>query len=197
MNRDDIKKILGEGVTEEQITNLLNTFHNANNDSKKKLDDLNKKLEALSDYDTIKTELTNIKNANMSEQEKFQADKKQVEENLKQSRIILNTAKAKEILAGLELDEDTVNMVVSDDETATINNANKLKNQFTSMKEAVAKKTKEELATLDQKPSISNVPQGEDKIMTKEKFDKLTFAEQKAWKDENLDKYHEFYPQNK
>ena len=42
--------------------------------------------------------------------------KKEVETNLKNSRIIVNTAKAKEILAGLDLDDDTINLVVSDDD---------------------------------------------------------------------------------
>ena len=29
MTRDEAKKILGEGATEEQVTNLLNSFHSA------------------------------------------------------------------------------------------------------------------------------------------------------------------------
>ena len=48
MKRDDIKNILGEGASEEQITNLLNAFHNSSKEAKNKIDELNAKL---SDYD--------------------------------------------------------------------------------------------------------------------------------------------------
>ena len=52
----------------------------------------------------------------------------------------------------------------------------------------------EELTKLDVKPNPTNVPTGEP-VMTKEKFDAMTMVQQKAWKDANIDKYREWYPQ--
>ena len=83
--------------------------------------------------------------------------KKETETNLKNSRIIVNTAKAKDILVGLDLDDDTIAMLVTDDEAKTINNATKLKEKFDTLKANVEKQTKESLVVADLTPSISNV----------------------------------------
>ena len=110
MKRDDIKNILGEDASEEQITNLLNAFHNSSKEAKNKIDELNAKLSdydaKLSEYDDIKKKLDDINKANMSEQEKLEADKKLTAETLKKAQIIYNTAKVKEILSGENVDEN-------------------------------------------------------------------------------------------
>lgn len=188
MTREEAKKILGEEATEEQITNLLDNYHIQDS---AKVKELESQLNGLkeenlkhSDYDAIKKQLDDINKANMSEQEKLEAQKKEIETNLKQSRIIVNTAKAKEILAGLDFDDDDIAMLVSDDETKTINNANKLKSKFDSLKDLVAKQTKESLASADLKPTISNVNQNEN-VMTLEKFGNMSAEEQNKWLTEN------------
>lgn len=189
MNREDARKILGEGATEEQITNLLNNYHVTESEKVKsleaKLTDLEADNSKKSDYDEIKKQLDDIKRANMSEQEKLEEQKKEIEKNLKESRIIANTARAKEILAGLDLDDDTIGLVVSDDENATITRANNLKNKFVSMKETVAKETKEQLSNLDIKPSISNVSQEEKDAMNLDKFLNLSAEEQNKFMQEH------------
>lgn len=180
MNREMARKILGEEATEEQITNLLNQWHIDESSKVKELEsqvnNLSKEKEKYSDYDTIKKQLDDINKANMSEQEKLEQMKKEAEMNLKNSRIIVNTAKAKEILAGLDLDDDTIGLVVTDDETTTINRANNLKSKFDIMRENVAKQTKESLSTQDLTPTISNVNQND--MMTLDKFNKMTAEEQ-------------------
>lgn len=188
MTREDARKILGEEATEEQVTNLLNNYHIQESNKVKELENqinsLNEVKNKYSDYDEIKAKLDEINKANMSEQEKLEAQKKEIETNLKQSRIIVNTAKAKEILAGLELDDDIISLVVSDDADKTISSANKLKAKFDMQKESVAKATKESLTTLDLKPSMSNVNQN-DNIMTLEKFGNMSAEEQNKWLQEN------------
>lgn len=180
MNREMARKILGENATEEQITNLLNQWHIDESSKIKELEsqvnNLSKEKEKYSDYDTIKQQLDDINKANMSEQEKLEQMKKEVETNLKNSRIIVNTAKAKEILAGLDLDDDTIGLVVTDDETTTISRANNLKSKFEAMKENVAKQTKESLSTVDLTPTLSNVNQND--VMTIDKFNQLSAEEQ-------------------
>lgn len=191
MTRDEARKILGEEATEEQITNLLNNYHIQESakvkELEKELNSLNEEKSKYSDYDEIKSKLTEIEKANMSEQEKLEAQKKEIETNLKNSRIIVNTAKAKEILAGLDLDDDLISLVVSDDANKTIDSANKLKAKFDSQKETVVKQTKESLTSLDLDPALPNVKQGEDSdvIDTFEKFGKLSATEQEKWISEH------------
>lgn len=189
MDREKARAILGEGATEEQITNLLNSWHLDENAKVKELENQINSLTAqtskYSDYDEIKAKLDEINKANMSEQEKLEQMKKEAETNLRNSRIIVNTAKAKEILAGLNLDDDLISLVVSDDADKTISSANKLKAKFDSQKETVAKETKESLASIDLKPDMTNVNQNENAIDTFEKFGNLSAEEQNKWLAEN------------
>jgi len=191
LTREDARKILGEEATEEQITNLLNNYHIQESNKVKELETqlngLKEQNSKYSDYDEIKSKLDEINKANMSEQEKLEAQKKEIETNLKNSRIIVNTAKAKEILAGLELDDDLISLVVSDDANKTIESANKLKAKFDIQKETVAKQTKESLQTLNLDPTLPNVNQNEENnvIDTFEKFGKLSAEEQNKWISEH------------
>ena len=188
MDREKARKILGENATEEQVTNLLNSWHIEETAKVKELENqlngLKEQNSKYSDYDEIKSKLDEINKANMSEQEKLEAQKKEIETNLKNSRIIVNTAKAKEILAGLDLDDDIISLVVSDDEAKTISSANKLKAKFDMQKENVAKQTKESLANVDLTPTITNVNQNEN-IMSFDKFNSLSADEQNKWLEEN------------
>lgn len=195
MTRDNAREILGEGASEEQITNFLNKVHQLEKNKNDEIARLKEENAKRSDYDELKNKLSEIEKANMTREEQIALMENEAKENLAKSNIILNTTKAKNILDGLDLDEETIAMLVTNDETTTINNANRLKEKFDLLKENVAKQTKESLINADLKPTMTNVIQGED-IMTKEKFDKMTYTEQKQWKDNNLDKYHEFYPSN-
>lgn len=193
MTRDNAREILGEGASEEQITNFLNKVHQLEKTKNDEIARLQAENDKRKDYDELKTKLSDIEKANLTREEQIALMESTAKENLAKSNKILNTTKAKEILAGLDLDDDTVAMLVTEDEATTIANANRLKAKFDLLKDNVEKQTKETLMNTNLKPSMSNVEQSEG-IMTKDKFDKMTFAEQKAWKDNNLDKYHEFYP---
>lgn len=188
MKRDDIKNILGEEASEEQITNLLNAFHNSSKEAKNKIDELNNKLNQFSDYDDIKKQLDDINKANMTEQEKLEAQKKEIENNLKTSRIIVNTAKAKEILAGETIDEQLIASLVSDNLDDTIAKANMFKTTLTNLKDSVEKQTRESLATANLKPSITNVNQG-DEVMTFEKFSQMSAIEQEKFITEHPEEF--------
>ena len=195
MNREEARKILGEGATEEQITNLLNSWHIQESAKVKELEtqvnNLTEQNSKYSDYDSIKKQLDDINKANMTEQEKLEQMKKETEANLKNSRIIVNTAKAKEILTGLDLDDELISLVVSDNADKTIDNANKLKAKFDSQKDIVSKQTKETLINVDLKPTVSNVnPNNDDGIIdTFEKFGALSAAEQEKWINEHPNEF--------
>jgi len=193
MNRDEAKKILGENATEEQITNFLNNYHLNEN---AKIKDLQDQLNTLkdenskySDYDTIKTKLNEIQQANMSEQEKIEQMKKETENNLRESRIIVNTAKAKEILAGENIDEKLIASLVDDNLENTIAKATMFKQTLTNLKDSVAKQTKESLVNVDLKPTISNVNPNQDEVMTLEKFGQLSAEEQNKFITEHPEEF--------
>lgn len=188
MRREEVKEILGEGATDEQISSILNAFHNDLDAKEKEISSLNSKLQKQNDYDAIKNELEEIHKANMSEQEKLEEQKKEIAKNLHDSKIIVNTAKAKEILAGLPISDEIINSLVRDDEEATVTNATNLKTQIESLKAETDKKVREELANIDLKPSISNVPQ-DGGAMTWDKFEGLSIEEQNKFAEEHPDEF--------
>lgn len=189
MTRDEVKKILGEDATDEQITNYLDGYHSIEKEKNKEISELKAQLNKFNDYDEIKKKLDDIEKANMSEQEKLENMKKEYEKNLHDSKIIVNKAKAKQILAGLDISDDIINSLVVEDEELTTQNATNLASQINTIKEAVAKKTKEELNALDVKPNISNVDPNKDNTMNWEKFTKLSQEEQSKFQMEHPDEF--------
>lgn len=189
MTRDEVKKILGENATDEQITNYLDGYHAIEKEKNKEIDNLKAQLNKFNDYDDIKKKLDDIEKANMSEQEKLENMKKEYEKNLRDSKIIVNKAKAKQILAGLDISDDIINSLVVEDEVVTTQNATNLASQINTIKEAVAKQTKEELNALDVKPNISNVDPNKDNSMTWEKFTNLSQEEQSKFQMEHPDEF--------
>lgn len=184
MTREKAKEILGVDATEEQITSFLNNFHTIEKEKNDKIQELNDKLLKMGDYEESKRKLQEIEREKLSEQEKIDLLKKETEKNVKESKIILNTAKAKVILAGLDLDDDFISTIVSDDLEKTVANAEKLANKFNVVKEQTVLKTKEEIATLDVKPTITNVDPNNNG-MTWDKYTKLSEEEQSKFAQEH------------
>lgn len=186
MKREDL---LAKGYTEEQVTDILNTLHSVSKDKDKQIADLQSEVltkgEFETKYNAAQHQLDEMNKANMTEQEKVEAMKKEAEANLRNSKIIVNKAKAKEILSGLDIEESLIDTLVSEDEQATINNANLLKNRFTTFKDTVEKQTRESITNLNVKPETTNVPQQDDGVMTLDKFYKMTNEEQIKFVNEN------------
>lgn len=192
MTREKAREILGEGATEEQINNLLTNYHV---EESSKIKELEKQVTTLqndnnkySDYDDIKKQLDDINKANMSEQEKLEEMKKEIEKNLKDSRITKNEATARKILAETNISETLLARLIDEDEQTTINNANEYLNGYNSLKDEVAKKTKEDLSTLDVTPTISNVNQNENE-MNIDKFMDMSADEQEKFINEHPEEF--------
>lgn len=187
MNREKARQILGENATEEQVTNFLNEWHNSKKEEQKQyetqLNELQNKINQYSDYDDIKAKLDEINKANMTEQEKMEQQRKEIETNLANSRKIYNKAKALEILAGENVDEKIIDSLVTDNLDTTLATINALKTNLTAIKDGVAKNTKESLTTLDLTPTMTNVPQND--VMTMEKFMDLSAEEQDKFVNEH------------
>jgi len=189
MKREDL---LAKGYTEEQVTDLLNTFHSINSENKLLKNEVESKQELVNQNLELQRQLDEINKANMTEQEKLESEKAEVEKNLANARKIYNKAKVKEILAGENIDEQLIDNLVSEDEATTIANANLFKTTLEGLKETVAKQTKESITNLDVKPQPTNIPQ-DDNTMTAEKFSKMTMTEQALWKRENAQEYENLF----
>ena len=194
------EELLEKGYTEEQVTELLNMWHESNANITKeneklktdvatmneKISGLNQKVSGLTKKEE---ELNAIKQAQLSDEEKMAMKQKEIEENLRKSRITLNTAKAREIFSELGgIDEDILSSIVTEDEQTTISNANNWLNKIKSIKEETVNKTKEEMSTLDLKPAPSNNLESQDG-MTWEKFDSLSSDEQTKFAEEHPDEF--------
>lgn len=187
MNRETL---LEKGFSEEQVTEILNTFHNQNNEMKKQLEEANKQVESYKKVEeekaNLQKQLDAINEANLTEQEKLAKEKQEIEKNLKESRVIKNTAKAKDILAGLDIDDALISTLVSEDEEKTLNNANLLKTKLENVKNSAITTTKEQLANLDVKPNPSN---SQDGVMTWDKYTKLSQEEQSRFATEHPEEF--------
>lgn len=189
IKREDL---LAKGWNEEQVTDYLNMVHSLNNENKKLQDELGKITTLETQNQELQKQLDDIAKANMTEQEKMAEKQKEIETNLENSKKIYNTAKAKEILAGLDVDDKIIETLVSADETKTIEMANLLKTKLDTDREKYIKETKESITNLDVKPTITNVPQTDDS-MTVDKFNAMSMTEQVMWKKANEQEYNNLF----
>ena len=191
MTREDIKKILGEGATEEQISNTLNALHNQTNALNKQISELKANESKYSDYEQIKSQLDAINKEKMTEQERIAKDKEETEKNLRESRIIKNKAKVMSVLAGMEIDEDIIDSIVGEDEASSLAKAQKLADKFNNVISDTKKKTEEELANINVKPNMTNTnPNADNDKMTFEKFGALSAEEQEKFINEHPDEFN-------
>lgn len=182
------EELLAKGYTEEQVTDILNTFHGINKENEKLKGELIQKAEIESKYNEANAKLEEINKANMTEQEKLEAMKKETEANLKKSKVLLNKTKAQNILVGLDIDDELIDTLVTDDEKTTLDNANRLKARFDIFKDTVEKQTRESLTNIDAKPTPTNKPQ-DGNGMTFEKFRTLSQEEQNKFAAEHPEEF--------
>ena len=190
MTREDIKKILGEGATEEQISNTLNALHNQTNALNKQISELKANESRYSDYEQIKSQLDAINKEKMTEQERIAKDKEETEKNLRESRIIKNKAKVMSVLAGMDIDEDIIDSIVGEDEVSSLAKAQKLADKFNNVISDTKKKTEEDMANINVKPNMTNINPNADDKMTFEKFGALSAEEQEKFINEHPDEFN-------
>lgn len=192
MRREDL---LAKGFTEEQVTEILNMHHNESQEVNKENERLKGEIasanEKLAGYSNMEKEYTAYKQSQMTEQEKYEAMKKEAEKNLAMSKRVYNEAQAKTILAEIGgIDEAVLNSIVSEDSDKTIANANALVNIIKAKEEETAKKTREDIQKLNVLPTPSNVPTGEKAIKNFDDFDKLSYEEQAKFAEEHPDEFN-------
>nr|DAG35142.1 MAG TPA: hypothetical protein [Caudoviricetes sp.] len=190
ISREEIKKKLGETATDEQISAMLDLLHTSEKNLKDEKNNLQTQLDKLSDYDEMKQKLAEIENEKLTEQERLQKEKEEIAKNLKESRLVKNKAKVMTVLAGLDIDEELVDSLVSEDENVSINKANKLKTKIETLSSEVEKKTKENLTQLNIKPNVNEKNlDNNNGAMTFEKFRSLSQEEQNKFANEHPEEF--------
>lgn len=190
ISREEIKKKLGENATDEQISAMLDLLHTSEKNLKDEKNNLQTQLDKLSDYDEMKQKLAEIENEKLTEQERLQKEKEEIAKNLKESRLVKNKAKVMTVLAGLDIDEELVDSLVSEDENVSINKANKLKTKIETLSQEVEKKTKENLTQLNIKPNVNEKNlDNNNGAMTFEKFRSLSQEEQNKFANEHPEEF--------
>lgn len=192
IKREDL---LAKGFTEEQVTEILNIHHNESQQVNKENERLKAELvganEKLAGYSNMEKEYNDYKQSLMTEQEKFEAMKKEAAQNLAMAKRVNNEAQAKAILAEIGgVDETVLNSIISEDSEKTIANANALVAMLKAREEQAIKKTKEDIQNLNILPNPSNVPSGEKVIKTFEDFDALSYDEQVKFAEEHPDEFN-------
>ena len=194
MSREEAIQLLGDGATEEQIKNLLDKFHAKDNELRTKTNELNNIQSQLDDtnkkLNNTQSQLDAINKAQMTDAEKMEAQKKEAEEYLANSKKIFAKAKAQEILSSVGItDEELINTLVTDDVDLTVKNANIYVNNIKTISESVEKKTKEALSAQDLKPTPSNNVSNNNEGMTWEKYQTLSESEQSAFANEHPEEF--------
>lgn len=196
MNREEVRKLLGEGATEEQISAVLNKFHTEQKGLTEQISNLQGQVTNLTTEKTellgYKDQIAEIQKANMTKEQLIEAREKELATKIKSANLLTNSIKAKSILVGAGIGEEDadklVASIVKEDEQATIDGATLFANQFNNIKESTAKQTREELANLNLKPSASNIPPNSN-AMTWETFSKLSESEQNKFAEENPEEF--------
>ena len=87
------EELLAKGYTEEQVTDLLNTFHSINSENKLLKNEVQAKQDLVNQNLELQRQLDEINKANMSEQERLASEKAETEKYLANAKKIYNRAK--------------------------------------------------------------------------------------------------------
>ena len=202
MTRESLKEL---GVDETLIDSIMKQHGDSINGLKKQINQYAENDTKYSDYDNIKKELDDLKKSNMSKEELLAAKQKELDEQIEltkqqQTKLLKqqNSLEAKSILisAGIT-DSEQLNEILesisTDNKDLTIKNANNIANSIKSIKDTTEKTIKEQLMKGEPNPNSDGKKNDDNASMTKDKFDKLSYSEQKKWKDENLEEYHKMF----
>lgn len=177
------KDLLEKGYNEEQVTEILNLLHSEKANSTKLQKDLDKANSTIADLSKVKEDFSKLQKTQLSEQEQLEAMKKEIAEQLKQSKLIRSKAEAKTVFAEIGgVEDDILDSIVTEDFDKTKSNAQALVNLIKARDEETIKKTKEGLLNANVLPNTkpnTNTEGGSnvDNTMTKEQFNKLSRAE--------------------
>ena len=202
----DFKDKLREQLNREDLTDVeskVNAIAEAVGDfiPKGKYNEVSTRLHNLeSEKNAIQSQLDNERKQKLSIEEqnsqKIQEILEKAEARERQAAIRENSAEATEILIGAGLSKEDIannNLLafVTDNKEDSIARANSLASIFKSQKVKVEEQVKKEYFNNNPTPPASNNQTGGD-VMTKEKFDKLSYSEMIKFQQENPQLFAEF-----
>ena len=99
MNREEVRKLLGEGATEEQISAVLNKFHTEQKGLTEQISNLQGQVTNLTTEKTellgYKDQIAEIQKANMTKEQLIEAKEKELDTKIKSANLLTNSIKAK------------------------------------------------------------------------------------------------------
>lgn len=194
----------------EKIKEILSEFELENVDSivdniakevalltvpKNKYNDLSDRLKSVqTEKETVESELEDLKNKNLSEDERRTKEQADFEKKTKQLSIELNKVKAKEIFKDANIEEEKINelleKVVSEDEKSTLSLANSFAEILKNKVDETQKQTETNLLENTPKPSVKAQP-NEPKKYTKEDFINMSYLEKKNLLSTDKEQYNQ------
>ncbi len=193
----DLKTLLGDkykdGMTIEDVEEALKGINLVDPDSIPKgvrKEVFDKTAAELARY---KRELKELREANMTAEEKLSAELKKAQELQLRYAREFSALRAKEVFVNAGLTEDEYNsiieFVVSDDEETTISRAKAVVALVESQRKATEKAVKADLMKDAPRPKQGKSPGG----ITKEEFSKLSLLEKQRFAKEFPEVYQSFY----
>lgn len=183
--KEKIKGILAEleiDNVDEVVDNIAKevALHTVPKD---KYNDVSNRLKNVeSEKSTIETELEDLKNKNLTDEQKLAKDQADLEKKTKELNKELNKLKAKDIFKNANIADDKIEellgKVVSDDEKTTLDLANSFADILKTNTEAAKAQASADLLTSTPKPSVK-ADSSNSKTYTKEDFIKMSFQEKK------------------
>lgn len=204
MTRESLKAL---GVDENLIDGIMKQHGDSINGLKNQINQYADYDTKYADYDAVKKELADLKKANMTNEELLIAKQKELDEERQKTekeRINLakerNSLEAKSILIGAGISDEEqlkniLNSISTDNKDLTLKNANSIAESIKAIKDSTEKSIKEQLMKQEPNPNAGSGDKsnGNNDTMTKDKFNKLSYSEQKKWKDENLEEYRKMF----
>lgn len=194
--KDKIKEILSE----LELENVDEVVDNIAKEvalftvPKTKYKDISDRLKSVqSEKDDVESELEELKNKNMSEDDKKAKEYADFEKKNKALSRELNKVKAREIFKNAKIDEDKIDdlleKVVSEDEKSTLELANSFAEILKVKVDETQKETETNLLENTPKPSVKTQT-NESKKYTKEDFIKMSYLEKKNLLSTDKEQYN-------
>jgi chromosome segregation ATPase len=191
MKREEIKALFGENITQEQLDAIMKMNGEDINRAKAPIADLEAKLaDANSQLATATSQIDEFNKqaaANMTQEEQLNALRESVLQSQRDLVLKSNRLDAKAKLKEIGIDdaaiESQLNLIVVEDAEQTQANTKALVDLIQAQRDATKAATEQSLLSQSLSPAGSTSNNG----MTKEAFDKLSYAEASAYLQENPD----------
>ena len=198
--KEELAKILANADLDETgkadaISKLTGDCFVSKSAHKKALGDLEIERDGLiSERDDLKGKVKAFEDEKLTDEEKRQKQLEEIEIIRKETLTERNKAKAEKILSKVIDDEkeleSLISQISSDDEKATSALAQNIADTLTRQKEQTETRVREEILQDTPKPTGGD---GENKKVTKDEFNKMSYEEQVNFKQSNPNEYNEMF----